>query len=141
MTTEMNQTVYAVLHYLKDQIQDHIHTNGAIPLVNGTQTTTTSNWTGETSDLSALVDGCAIRYYLPTDSTINIVSLSLKLSDGTVSTLPVFIDASRRATIEFNAGALITLVYRSHASLTTGWYIESDGESEPIANTDIDSLF
>lgn len=88
-----------------------------IPLVYGTQTSATGNWTGELN-VSTLYDGLTITYYLPYDSDGN-VSLNLTLVDGsTTGSKPVYLQIGKRLSTQFSAGATILITYYSAGSIS-----------------------
>lgn len=106
-----------------------------IPFIVGTQTATTGTWTGATSELSSLVDGQTIRYWLPYDGSGN-ATLNLTLADGTTTTGAVncYFKGTTRLGTHFSAGSVITLTYRKAVAIKgsgsyTGWWAEADYDS------------
>ena len=80
-------------------------------LIKGTQTTTTNLWTG-VSTSTTLYDGKIIDYYLPHDGNGTTVTLTLTLSDGTVTrAIPVKMRGFRAITTHFTEKSIIHMVY------------------------------
>ena len=83
-----------------------------IYFVNGTQTASTGNWTGNI-DVEELYDGLTIAYHLPYAGSGN-ASLQLTLSDGTTTdNLPVYFTGTSRCSTHYGAGSTILLTYMS----------------------------
>lgn len=83
----------------------------------GTQTESTSDWTG-ILDLDALTDGLTIAYYLPYISTSTAATLNLTLSGGTsTGPIEVYTTGVTRATTHYAAGSTILLTYWSAGSV------------------------
>lgn len=126
------------LTYLWGKIKAYIG-NKTIPLINGTQTTSTSAWTG-VAPFSTLEDGQVINYYLPYASTSTAVTLNLTLSDGTTTgALPVYFNnGTERMTTHFGRGSSISLMYKasrvnsSGTTITNSWYFFSNRDTNSI---------
>ena len=93
----------------------------------GTQTASTSAWTGNAS-FSSLADGQTILYWLPYAGTSTAATLNLTLSGGgTTGAKAVYINATTRCTTHIAAGNMVQLVYRENVSIGgtayTGWWI------------------
>ena len=93
----------------------------------GTQTASTSTWTGNAS-FSSLADGQTILYWLPYAGTSTAATLNLTLSGGgTTGAKAVYINATTRCTTHIAAGNMVQLVYRENVSIGgtayTGWWI------------------
>ena len=119
-----------------------------IPLVIGTQTTTTASWTGNLNTISSLYSGLTIRYWLPRTSASN-VTLTLTLSGGvTTSAIACFYGGATRLTTHYPAGSFIMMTYLEGALINgvayTGWWAQSnyvDGNTTyaGITNAEIDA--
>ena len=80
-------------------------------LIKGTQTEKTNLWTG-VSTAATLYDGKIIDYYLPHDGNGATVTLTLTLSDGTVTgAIPVKMRGARAITTHFTEKSIIHMVY------------------------------
>ena len=106
------------------------------PLINGTQNTQTSTWTGN-APFQSLVDGQKIIYYLPYgNNNGNNVTLNLMLPDGVSRTgdLPCYVSGSTRMTTEYSSGSFIPLIYRKDMSYDgntfTGWWAYNDKDTD-----------
>ena len=106
-----------------------------IPFITGTQTATTGTWTGTTSEISSLVDGQTIRYWLPYKGSGE-ATLNLTLSDGTTTgAIACYWKGTTRLTTHYAAGTVITLTYRANISIAgstttyTGWWADADYDS------------
>lgn len=102
-----------------------------IPFVVGTQTATTSAWTGIADTLDTLVNGTTIRYWLPRTSTNTSVSLNLTLKDGsTTGAIACYYGGTYRLTTHYSAGTIILLTYVINQSINgtlyTGWWAQAD---------------
>ena len=83
----------------------------------GTQTASTSVWTGKI-DVSSLYDGLTIVYYLPYASTSTAVTLNLTLADGTTTgAINCYYNNNSRLTTQYGAGSTIILTYWSAGSI------------------------
>ena len=83
----------------------------------GTQTASTSAWTGNAS-FSSLADGQTILYWLPYAGTSTAATLNLTLSGGgTTGAKAVYINATTRCTTHIAAGNMVQLVYRENVSI------------------------
>lgn len=107
----------------------------SIPFVAGTQTASTGTWTGVASELSELVDGQTIRYWLPYKGSGN-ATLNLTLADGTTTGAKnCYYGGTSRLTTHYPAGNIIILTYRENVSIAgssttyTGWWAQSDYDS------------
>lgn len=103
-------------------------------LIFGTQTASTSSWTGVSID-SSIYNGKVIYYVLPYASTSTSSTLNLTLSDGsTTGALPLFYHFTTRITTQYTQGAIIELMYLVSPSIggstrTTGWYCVEDRDN------------
>ena len=80
-------------------------------LIKGTQTEKTNLWAG-VSTATTLYDGKIIDYYLPHDGNGATVTLTLTLSDGTVTrAIPVKMRGTRAITTHFTEKSIIHMVY------------------------------
>lgn len=126
------------LTYLWGKIKAYIG-GKTIPLINGTQTASTSAWTG-VAPFSTLEDGQVINYYLPYASTSTAVTLNLTLSDGTTTgALPVYFNnGTERMTTHFGRGSSMSLMYKasrvnsSGTTITNSWYFFSNRDTNTI---------
>lgn len=103
-----------------------------IPFIVGTQTASTGSWTGTTSEISKLVDGQTIRYWLPYNGAGN-ATLNLTLRDGTTTgEIPCYKSGPSRLSTHYPAGNIIILTYRENISISgsstkyTGWWADAD---------------
>lgn len=92
----------------------------------GTQTASTSAWTGKL-DIPDLYDGLTIAYYLPYASTSTSVTLNLTLlsTTGTSETkttgaINCYSNSTTRITTHYGAGSTILLTYWSAGSISVG---------------------
>lgn len=77
----------------------------------GTQSASTSSWTGNIN-VSALSTGTTIAYYLPYASTSTSVTLNLTLSTGTTTgAIDCYYTGTSRITTHYGAGSTIILTY------------------------------
>ena len=87
-------------------------------VVKGTQTASTSAWTGKI-DVSELYDGLTILFYLPYAATSTSVTLNLTLSDGTqTGAVDCYYTGTSRITTHYGAGSTIILTYWSAGSIS-----------------------
>lgn len=98
-----------------------------VPFVEGTQTTTTSSWTGVAPTVESLYDGLTIMYWLPRTSTSTNVTLNLTLKGGsTTGAIPCYYGGTSRLTTHYPAGSVIVLTYIADGLVNgvayTGWY-------------------
>lgn len=123
------------LTHLWDKIKSYI-TKKTIPLIEGTQASSTSAWTG-VAPFDTLEDGQVINFYLPFASTGTAVTLNLTLSDGTTTgALPVYYNnGTERMTTHFGRGNVVGLMYRtsrvnsSGTTITNSWLHISDRDT------------
>ena len=107
-----------------------------IPFVKGTQTTTTSAWTGVASTLTELKDGQTIRYWLPYSST-GAVTLNLTLSNGTTTgAINCYLKLTTRISTQFIQGSMITLTYRENVTIGSGTTKHTGWWASGIDDTD-----
>ena len=91
--------------------------NGVYSVV-GTQTASTSVWTGAIP-IPALYDGLKIAYYLPYASTSTAVTLNLTLSNGTATgAINCYYNSTTRLTTHYGVATLIFLTYYSAGSIS-----------------------
>lgn len=99
---------------LKDSVARSL---SGVCVVKGTQTSSTSSWTGSIP-VSALSDGLTIAYYLPRSGNGN-ATLNLTLSDNTTTgAIPVYYNGETRMTTQYPAGTMIHLTYWSSGSIS-----------------------
>lgn len=141
ITTQDTNITYSVATASKDGLMsktdksklDNVDTYAtSIPFIAGTQTAVTGTWTGTTSEISSLVDGQTIRYWLPYKGSGN-ATLNLTLSDGTTTgAINCYYNGTSRLTTHYAAGNIILLTYRENVSVAgsstkyTGWWAQSD---------------
>lgn len=117
-----------------DTVDNHA-TN--IPFIVGTQTTTTGTWTGTTSEISTLVDGQTIRYWLPYNASGS-ATLNLTLSNGSkTGAIDCYWKGTNRLTTHYTAGSVITLTYRTNVAIAgsgsyTGWWADADYNADTL---------
>lgn len=106
----------------------------------GTQTASTSVWTGSI-DVSALYDGLTIAYYLPYASTSTAVTLNLTLADGTTTgAINCYVNNNSRLTTHYGAGSTIILTYWSAGSIKVSGTATTDNRwsrCEQNTNTNV----
>jgi hypothetical protein len=142
---ESNSTTATSSHLIKGTGSATVETDSSgniivdsVPLIIGTQTTTTASWTGKAETISVLKDGMSIKYWLPTTSASN-VTLNLTLKGGsTTGALPVYYSGTTRLTTHYAANNIVSLVYRENVTIgsTTiakGFWCDGDYNS----NTDV----
>jgi len=106
------------------------HATGEPEFIIGTQTATTSAWTG-VAGFSELTDGQQIVYWLPYGTSAN-VTLNLTLADGsTTGAIPCYFNQSTRLGTQFTAGSVIRFTYRVNATYYTttiarGWWVDAN---------------
>lgn len=98
-------------YILKDAKKTGIYT------VIGTQTSSTSSWTGNIS-VPSLYDGLTIMYYLPYASTSSNVTLNLTLSTGIPTGAISCYYGTSRLTTHYNKGCNIVMTYWSAGSIS-----------------------
>ena len=117
----------------------------------GTQTATTSSWTGTSSTLTELKDGTQIRYWLPYAGSGN-ATLNLTLKDGTTTgAINIYrqggsanssgVVTANRVTTHYPAGSSISMTYgvnrvvsavysgTTYTGTFTGWFVDSAYDS------------
>lgn len=100
-----------VYKYTDDTFADSAPNSQGTELIKGTQTEKTNLWTG-VSTATTLYDGKIIDYYLPHDGNGATVTLTLTLSDGTVTgAIPVKMRGTRAITTHFTEKSIIHMVY------------------------------
>lgn len=100
-----------VYKYTDDTFADAAPNSQGTELIKGTQTEKTNLWTG-VSTATTLYDGKIIDYYLPHDGNGATVTLTLTLSDGTVTrAIPVKMRGTRAITTHFTEKSIIHMVY------------------------------
>lgn len=97
-----------------------------IPLVIGTQTAATNQFTGALP-LDELKHGQSIRYWLPHAGKSSGNTLNLSLRNGTTTgEKQLYYKGSTKLTTQFSAGSLILLTYLENANVNgvtyTGWW-------------------
>lgn len=110
----------------------HSH-NFLLNLVTGTQTGSTSNWTGVLNDVSELYDGLTINYWLPW-AGVSSATLNLTLQGGTTTgAINLYYGGTTRLTTHYGAGNIIQLTYRVNASISgvlySGWWAKANYDS------------
>ena len=106
---------------------------GGGEIIVGTQTVSTSAWTGVAS-FSQLTDGQQIVYWLPIASTTASVTLELTLSGGgTTGAIPCYYGGTTRISSHYVAGSAIRLIYKVDAPISggtyTGWWADANYDS------------
>ena len=104
-----------------------------IPLVIGTQTAATNQFTG-VLPLDQLKHGQSIRYWLPYAGKSSGNTLNLTLRDGsTTGEIQLYYKGSTKLTTQFSAGSLIMLTYLENANVGgvtyTGWWADGAVQS------------
>ena len=113
---------------------------GTVHTVKGTQTTNTAAWTGALN-VTELIDGTTIAYYLPRTSSSN-ATLKLTLNGGTeTDAIPVYFQGSTRMGTQYPAGSIILLTYYSAGSISIGGTATSDNRwiANSYTNTTTDT--
>lgn len=123
----------------------------SIEYIIGTQTATTSSWTGRSSTLTELKDGTQIRYWLPYAGSGN-ATLNLTLKDGTTTgAINVYrqggsasssgVVTANRVTTHYPAGSSISMTYgvnrvvsavysgTTYTGTFTGWFVDGAYDS------------
>ena len=109
--------------------------NGVYTVI-GTQTASTSAWTGKI-DVPALYDGLRIAYYLPYASTSTAVTLNLTLSTGTTTgAINCYYGSTGRLTEQYPVGDTIILSYYSAGAISVSGTATTDNRW--VAETSID---
>lgn len=99
--------------------------NYDVDFILGTQTASTSAWTGTTDVISSLREGTTIFYKLPYASTSTNVTLNLTLKGGgTTGAKNVFYKNTTRLTTHFGVGQVVGLTYDG-----TAWYVISPSDN------------
>ena len=102
-----------------------------IPLVIGTQTAATNQFTGELP-LDELKSGQSIRYWLPYSGSSAGATLKLTLRNGTTTeAINVYYKGATRLTNQYSFGTMILLTYLQNVNVNgtnyTGWWCGQDG--------------
>lgn len=110
-----------------------------VPFVVGTQTATTASWEGVAADLSELVNGTTIRYWLPRTSAAD-VTLNLTLKDGsTTGTINCYYGGTTRLSTHYAAGNIVVLTYvvgqLINGTAYTGWWAHGQHYSNSYDRT------
>lgn len=111
----------------------------------GTQTASTSAWTGSLSDVASLYDGLTIAYWLPIASTSTAVTLNLTLSSGETGAINCYYRGTTRLTTHYSAGNLIVMTYCLNRNISgtayTGWWAHGqyDTTYSTITEAEIDA--
>lgn len=123
----------------------------SVEYIIGTQTATTSSWTGTSSTLTELKDGTQIRYWLPYAGSGN-ATLNLTLKDGTTTgAINIYrqggyanssgVVTANRVTTHYPAGSSISMIYgvnrvvsavysgTTYTGTFTGWFVDSAYDS------------
>ena len=123
----------------------------SVEYIIGTQTATTSSWTGTSSTLTELKDGTQIRYWLPYAGSGN-ATLNLTLKDGTTTgAINVYrqggsasssgVVTANRVTTHYPAGSSISMTYgvnrvvsavysgTTYTGTFTGWFVDGAYDS------------
>lgn len=123
----------------------------SVEYIIGTQTATTSSWTGTSSTLTELKDGTQIRYWLPYAGSGN-ATLNLTLKDGsTTGAINVYrqggyasssgVVSANRVTTHYPAGSSISMTYgvnrvvsavysgTTYTGTFTGWFVDGAYDS------------
>ena len=99
--------------------------NYDVDFILGTQTASTSAWTGTTDVISSLRKGTTIFYKLPYASTNTSVTLNLTLKGGrTTGAKNVFYKNTTRVTTHYGVGQVVGLTYDG-----TAWYVISPSDN------------
>ena len=122
-----------------DNIKHQIK-NTIIPVI-GTQTSSTSSWTGNI-DLPSLYDGLTIAYFLPYNSVSGTsVSLTLTLNDGSqTNPIACYISSGRLGT-QYTKGSNIIMTYWSKGSINIDGTVTTNNRwiAHADYNTDVDT--
>ena len=114
--------------------------NTIIPVI-GTQTSSTSSWTGNI-DLPSLYDGLTIAYFLPYNSVSGTsVSLTLTLNDGNqTDPIACYISNGRLGT-QYTKGSNIIMTYWSKGSINIDGTVTTNNRwiAHADYNTDVDT--
>ena len=123
----------------------------SVEYIIGTQTATTSSWTGTSSTLTELKDGTQIRYWLPYAGSGN-ATLNLTLKDGTTTgAINIYrqggsansngVVTANRVTTHYPAGSSISMTYgvnrvvsavysgTTYTGTFTGWFVDGAYDS------------
>lgn len=125
-STNHTHSQYLTEHQSLSNYYNKSETNNYdVDFILGTQTASTSAWTGTTSVISSLRVGTTIFYKLPYASTSTSVTLNLTLKDGgTTGAKNVFFKNTSRVTTHFGVGQVIGLTYDG-----TAWYVISPSDN------------
>jgi len=114
----------------KDDLASISVSGGGPEFIAGTQTAATAAWTGQ-ANLTKLVDGQQITYWLPYNGASN-VTLELTLADGTkTGAIPCYYSQNTRLGTQYTAGNILHLTYRENATFNTttiakGWWADAN---------------
>lgn len=116
------------------------------PIVYGTQTASTGDWTG-IAPFNQLSDGQKILYFLPFAGSGN-ATLNLTLVDGETTTgaKNVYYSATTRMATHYGAGNFIPLIYRvdlqwgTNTTKYTGWWAFSDRTTDTANQIQVGNL-
>lgn len=96
-------------------------------LIQGTQSASTSAWTGASTKFVSLLSGTRISYKLPYESTAQAVTLTLRLKNSSsTGAIPVYYIGQTPVTTQYGAGSVVELIYDG-----SGWRVIN-----PYSNTD-----
>ena len=85
-------------------------------LIIGTQTSSTSAWTGKSNKLKSIAAGTRISYKLPYASTSTAVTLNLTLSNNTTTgAKEVYYLNTTRLSTQYGVNSIIQLIYDGSA--------------------------
>ena len=103
----------------------------------GTQTASTSAWTGKTTKITSLQSGQVIYYKLPFASTSTAVTLNLTLADGTTTgAKEVWFWNGSRVTTNYGVNSVIGLVYNG-----SQWWVINPSNNNSFSGLDAGNCF
>ena len=115
--------VGAVTFNMLDSSTQEIVTADNTELIVGTQTASTSAWTGTSTKLSSIQSGTRIMYQLPFASKSTAVTLDLTLKNGTTTgAKEVYYKSTTRVSTQYGVGNVVELVYDGTAWRVTNPY-------------------
>ena len=105
----------------------------AAPLINGTQASSTSAWTGN-APFSSLADGQQIAFKLPYASTSTAVTLNLSLAGGgATGAISCYYGGTTRLTTHYAQGGVIRMTYFAaniiNGATYAGWWADGNYDS------------